>query len=81
MSPTEQKLQALIATRLHLDPAQVSLDQTLTAELGLDSFDLMEVILDIEQAFPPLSLADEAVQNLQTLRQLAGYIDQQSAQH
>jgi acyl carrier protein len=79
MTLTEQKLQTLIAARLHLDPTQVSLDQTLTADLGLDSFDLMEVILELDQAFPPLSLADEAVQNLQTLRQLAAYIDNQKS--
>jgi len=78
MSPTELKLQTLVAAHLHLDPALVPLDQALTDDLGLDSFDLMEVILEIEQAFPPLSLADEAVQNLKTLRQLAAYIDSQS---
>lgn len=81
MTPTELKLQTLISTRLQVDPALVPLDQTLTDDLGLDSFDLMEIILEIEQAFPPISLADEAVQNLKTLREVATYIDSQQAPH
>lgn len=75
MTPTELKLQAIVAAKLQIDPALVSLDQTLTADLGLDSFDLMEVILEIEQAFPPLSLAADSAQNLKTLREVAAYID------
>ncbi len=77
MTPTETRLQAIVANRLKTNPAQVSLDQVITNDLGLDSFDLMEVVLEIEQAFPPVSLADEAVQNLKTLRELAAYIDSQ----
>ena len=79
MTPTEHKLQAIVAARLKLDPAKVPLDQSLTDDLGLDSFDVMGVILEIETAFAPVSLADEAAQNLRTLRQVAVYIDQQLA--
>ena len=77
MTPTELKLQTIVAAKLQIEPAQVPLDQTLTADLGLDSFDLMEVILEIEQAFPPLSLAEDTAQNLKTLREVAAYIDSQ----
>jgi acyl carrier protein len=81
MTRTELKLQAIVAARLKIDQAQVSLDHVLTEELGLDSFDLMDIILEIEQAFPPLSLADEAAKNLRTLREVALYIDGRRAGH
>lgn len=79
MTPTELKLQAIVAARLKIEQAGVSLDQAITDDLGLDSFDVMDIILEIEQAFPPLSLADEAAQGLQTLREMAAYIDSRRA--
>jgi acyl carrier protein len=79
MTPTEQTLQSIVAAKLQIDPARVSLDQSITDDLGLDSFDLMNIILDIEQTFPPLSLSDSAAQNLKTLREVAAYIDKTKA--
>ena len=78
MTPTELKLQTLVAAKLKIDPDHVPLDLALSDDLGLDSFDVMAIILEIEQAFPPVSLSDEAAQNLKTLRELAGYIDKQT---
>ncbi|MBM4422108.1 MAG: acyl carrier protein [Chloroflexi bacterium] len=75
MTPTELKLQSIVAEKLKIDPASVPLDQSLADDLGLDSFDIMAVILDIEQTFPPVSLSDEAAQNLKTLREVAAFID------
>ncbi|GEM_PF-973331 len=72
---TELALQTLVAQKLKIAPTRVPLDQSLLDDLGLDSFDVMNVILDIEQAFPPVSLSDEAAQELKTLRELAAYID------
>ncbi len=76
-TPTELKLQRLVAAKLQIEPERVPLDQSLTDDLGLDSFDVMGVILEIEEAFAPASLSDEAAQELKTLRQVAIYIDKQ----
>lgn len=75
MTPTEAKLQSIVAEKLQVDSALVPLDRALNDELGLDSFDLISVVLEIEQAFPPLSLSDESAGQLKTLRELAAYID------
>jgi len=74
-TPTEQKLQAIVAPRLKLLPEQVALDQSLVEDLSLDSFDVMEVILEIEETFAPVSIADKSAGELMTLRQVAQYID------
>lgn len=78
-TPTELKLQRLVAARLKIEPERVPLDQSLIDDLGLDSFDLMGVILEIEEAFTPATLSDEAAQELKTLRQVAAYLDQELA--
>jgi acyl carrier protein len=76
-TPTELKLQAIVAPRLKLLPEQVPLDQSLVEELSLDSFDVMEVILEIEETFAPVSIADKSAEELMTLREVAQYIDSQ----
>lgn len=75
MTPTERKLQSIVADRLQLDPAHVPLDRALADDLGLDSFDLMSVVLEIEQTFPPVSLSDDSAQHLKTIREVAAFID------
>jgi len=74
-TPTEQKLQAIVAPRLKLLPEQVPLDQSLVEDLSLDSFDIMEVILEIEETFAPVSIADKSAEELMTLRDVAHHID------
>ena len=74
-TPTELKLQAIVAPRLKLLPEQVPLDQSLVEDLSLDSFDVMEVILEIEETFAPVSIADKSAEELMTLREVAQYID------
>ncbi len=74
-TPTEQKLQAIVAPKLKLLPEQVPLDQSLVEDLSLDSFDVMEVILEIEETFAPVSIADKSAGELMTLREVAHYID------
>ena len=78
-TPTEQRLQTLVAAKLKVDPAHVRLDQSFLDDLGLDSFDVMAIIVEIEQAFPPVSLSDDEAQELKTLREVAEYIDGKKA--
>jgi len=77
---TEQKLQAIVAPKLKLLPEQVALDQSLVEDLSLDSFDIMEVILEIEETFAPVSIADKSAEELMTLRDVAHYIDSELGQ-
>ena len=72
---TEQKLQEIVATRLKVGPERVDLDKLITEELGLDSMDFANVVVDIEEAFAPVTLSDDAARNVRTLRELADYID------
>ena len=76
-TPTEERLQQIVAERLKIAPEQVPLDQSLLEDLGLDSFDVMGVILDIEEAFDPVSISDKSAEELKTLREVAAYVDQE----
>ena len=74
-TPTEQKLQSIVAAKLQVAPEHVSLDASLMDDLSLDSFDLMAVILEIEQDFAPVTVSDRSAEELRTLREVAAYID------
>jgi acyl carrier protein len=76
---TERTLQQLVAAHLRINPDLVDLDQDLLYESGLDSVDVTTVLLDIEDAFAPLSLSDGQAAHIRSLRQLAAYIDEQRA--
>ena len=45
-----EKLIALIAEKLHIDPTEITADSKLT-ELGMDSLDIAELLMDIEDNF------------------------------
>ena len=72
---TEQKLQSIVAAKLQVAPEQVPLDASLMDDLSLDSFDLMAVILEIEEDFTPVTISDKSAEELHTLREVAAYID------
>ena len=75
VTPTEQKLQSIVAAKLQVAPDQVPLDASLIDGLSLDSFDLMAVILEIEEEFAPVTISDKSAEELRTLREVAAYID------
>lgn len=77
ITPTERKLQAIVAPKLRVSPEQVPLDKSLLEDLNLDSFDQMTVILEIEEVFAPVTISDKSAEELLTLRELAAYIDRE----
>ncbi len=76
-TPTEQELQKLLARRLNVSPDAVPLDADLLEELPLDSFEVVAVIVEIEDAFPPVRIAESDADELRTLHDVAAYIDRQ----
>jgi acyl carrier protein len=74
---TVQQLQAIVAERLQTVPEWVPLDRSLLDDLGLDSFDVLAIVLEIEERFAPISLTEAAVTELVTLRDVAAYIDRE----
>ena len=72
---TERQIRELVATHLKVVPERVPLDSDLLEEMGLDSYDFMDAMLEIEELFPPVSLSDKSAEDLRTIHDLALYID------
>ncbi len=60
----------LAAEQVSLPAEQVSLDSTFAGDLGFDSLDQVEFMMEIEDAFN-VSVPDEAVEKILTVRQAA----------
>jgi acyl carrier protein len=70
----ERTLRELVAVRLRVDPARIPMDVPIVAGLGLDSMDVMQFLLDVEERFPPFDLSDAEAGGVRTLRELAACV-------
>lgn len=77
ITDTERQVRAIVARKLDMDTDQVPLGESLLEGLGLDSFSIMTLVLEIEESFPSINLSDQAILELPTLRDLAAYIDRE----
>ena len=77
ITDTERQVRAIVARKLNMEPDQVPLGESLLEGLGLDSFSIMTLVLEIEESFPSVNLSDQAILELPTLSALAAYIDRE----
>jgi acyl carrier protein len=65
-------IRAIVGERLKISPSAVPFDRNLMIDLGLESLDLIGVLLELEERFGPLP-ADASGTQFQTLDDLATY--------
>ena len=71
-------VQARFANVLELEPADITPDSQLAADLDADSIDLIEVINKAEQE-RGIAIAEEQLYDLETVGELVDLLDAQSA--
>ncbi|MCL2030474.1 MAG: acyl carrier protein [Oscillospiraceae bacterium] len=74
MSPTAEKVRAILAAQLDVDEDKISSDTNIAEELGADSLDLVELMMSIEEEFD-VTIEEDKVQNFKTVVDVAAYID------
>lgn len=65
---------AVVAEKLSLDAAAIS-DASTLQNLGADSLDMVEIIMQLEETFD-VSIDDEKAERLETLSDVVNYIHQ-----
>jgi acyl carrier protein len=63
----EAKVKAIIATQLMVDEEEVTPKSTLVDDLGADSLDVVEIVVQIEEDFD-LEIPDEEAENFKTVQ-------------
>jgi len=69
----EAKVKAIIAEQLQVDEGQVTPEANLVDDLGADSIDAIELVMQFEVAFD-IDILDEAVEKWKTVRDVLDYI-------
>lgn len=75
MSEQAEKVKAIIVDKLGVDEAQVTPEASFTNDLGADSLDTVELIMELEKQFS-ITIPDEESQNIQTVGDAIAYIEQ-----
>lgn len=74
MDTTFEKLKALIVERLGVDPEEVTTAASFTGDLGADSLDVVEFVMELEDVFD-IEITDEDAEKLQTVQDVLTYIE------
>ena len=70
-----QKVKSIIIDQLGVDESEVTLEASLTTDLGADSLDTVELIMELEEKFN-ISIPDDDDENLTTVGQIISYLEE-----
>jgi acyl carrier protein len=74
MSAVAQKVTEIIVAKLGVEESQVTPSASFTSDLGADSLDTVELIMEFEKAFN-LTIDDSDAEKIQTVGDAVTYIE------
>ena len=74
MSEISEKVKQIIIDKLGVDGSEVTNEASFTNDLGADSLDTVELIMEFEKEFD-VSIPDEQAENIQTVGQAVDYLE------
>ena len=74
MSDISSKIKAIIVEKLVIDESEVTESANFTADLGADSLDTVELIMEFEKEFN-IQISDEDAEKIKTVGDVVKYIE------
>ena len=74
MSEIASRLKAIIVDKLAVEESEVTPEASFTNDLGADSLDTVELIMDFEKEFG-VSIPDDQTEKIQTVGDAIAYIE------
>lgn len=74
MSEIESQVREIIVSKLGVDESEVKLESSFTNDLGADSLDTVELIMEFEKVFG-VSIPDEEAEKIGTVGDAISYIE------
>ena len=74
MSEIESKVKAIIVDKLGVDEAEVKAEASFTNDLGADSLDTVELIMEFEKEFG-VTIPDEEAEKIATVGDAIAFIE------
>ena len=74
MSAIEEKVRAIIVDKLGVEESEVTTEASFNNDLGADSLDTVELIMEFEKEFD-IQIPDDQAENIATVGQAISYIE------
>ena len=71
---TFEKIRALLAEQLDVDPAKITMDSDIMSDFEADSLDIVDMVMTLEDEFG-IEVPDEEVEKLHTVGDVVRFID------
>ena len=75
MSDIKSKVVSIIVDKLGVEESEVNNEASFTNDLGADSLDTVELIMEFEKEFN-IALPDDQAENIQTVGDAVSYIEE-----
>ncbi len=79
MADMKQKVTEIIVKKLGVEESQVTETANFTKDLGADSLDTVELIMEFEKAFD-ITIEDSDAEKIQTVGDVVSYLSEKTAQ-
>jgi acyl carrier protein len=76
MADTLSRVTKIVVDRLDIDEAQVKPEASFKDDLGADSLDVVELVMELEDEFD-IEISDEEAEKIATVGDVITYIDSQ----
>ena len=73
MASVEERVVDIVAEQLGVSKEQISLETSFVNDLGADSLDTVELVMELEEEFD-INIPDDAAEKIQTVGQAAEHI-------
>lgn len=77
MSNVQEKITKIIVDKLGVEESEVTKEASFTNDLGADSLDTVELIMEFEKEFN-IAIPDDQAENIQTVGAAVSYIEEHS---
>lgn len=67
------KVKDIIVDQLDVDAADVTMDSSITEDLGADSLDVVDLVMSLEEEFD-IEIPDDQVENIKTVGDIVNFI-------
>ncbi|MCX6268815.1 MAG: acyl carrier protein [Bacteroidota bacterium] len=74
MSDIAAKVKAIIVDKLGVDESEVTIEASFTNDLGADSLDTVELIMEFEKEFD-IAIPDDQAEKISTVGEAIAYIE------
>ena len=79
METMYEKVQAILARQLRVDPAGLTPDAQKKKDLGADSLDILQLLMRIEDQYG-ITIPDKALATFKTVGDVVAYLEQEGTQ-